>query len=165
MNSFSRTHIRNKDCVQVSIHSKVDMATMKEDPRETFENEVRKEGLRNTDEDEGSSVYSQDSDSEDAVAHKEKPEKIAVQEHNHVLIARLVVFTVLFLAAVGVSLATFFYLRGIEQEAFEDQVEADTEKITDAVVSAFGATLSATDAFVVKLVSYARESNNDTWPL
>jgi class 3 adenylate cyclase len=94
---------------------------------------------------------------------QEKKEEIAKAEDKAVFMLRLVVIAVLVMSAVGVSLAVFFYMRSTEDHEFEAQFESDSLKVLEAIGSTLDETLGATDAFIVKMIAYARYSNS-TWP-
>jgi hypothetical protein len=62
-----------------------------------------------------------------------------------------------------VALAVYFYIRASENREFEDQFEADATKVLAAIGASLDSSLSAVDAFVVSIVSYAK-ATNQTWP-
>ena len=63
----------------------------------------------------------------------------------------------------GVSWFVHQYIQEQEQSAFEHQFHSDAQKILDSFGKSLDDTLGATYAFITKLTSYAR-STNQSWP-
>jgi len=94
---------------------------------------------------------------------KEKQEEIAEKESIGVNRLRFVVLMCLVASSIAVSLSVFIFFRRAEIKNFEVQFTSDAEKVLEAVGRTIDDTLGATDAFIVKLVTYAKYSNS-TWP-
>ena len=88
-----------------------------------------------------------------------KNDAIAKKEDTAVNYLRLVVLFVLVSAAVGVSLAVYFYLHHAEQSTFEDQFESDASKIFAAIGTTLDNTLGPADALIVNVLAYAKATN------
>jgi class 3 adenylate cyclase len=89
--------------------------------------------------------------------------QIAKAEDNLVFWSRLIVLAVLVVSTVSVALVVYFYTSDSEEDEFERQFISDSQKVFEAVGTSLDLTLGAADAFVVKVLSYARYSNS-TWP-
>ena len=89
----------------------------------------------------------------------QKKDAIAKKEDTAVNYLRLVVLFVLVAAAVGVSLAVYFYLHHAEQASFEDQFESDASKIFAAIGTTLDNTLGPADALIVNVLAYAKATN------
>jgi hypothetical protein len=76
---------------------------------------------------------------------------------------RSLTFLVLILSAIATSLTVFFYITSTEKDEFETQYHSDANKVLESVGKALDNTLGATDAFIVKMIAYADDSNS-TWP-
>jgi hypothetical protein len=76
---------------------------------------------------------------------------------------RSLAFLVLIVSAIATSLAVFFYITSTEKDEFETQYNSDAKKVLESVGKALDDTLGATDAFIVKMIAYADDSNS-TWP-
>jgi hypothetical protein len=114
--------------------------------------------------DQDASCHSESEDSKAATMTPEEIEEIGKGESKAVFWSRIAVLAVLVAATVGVALSVFFYMSGSETDQFETQFNSDALKVQEAVGKSLDSTLGATDAFVVKLVAYARYSNCSTWP-
>jgi class 3 adenylate cyclase len=90
--------------------------------------------------------------------------QIANAENNLVFWIRMIVLAVLVVSTVTVALVVFFYTSDSEKDEFEEQFISDSLKVFEAVGTSLDLTLGAADAFIVKLVSYAKYSNS-TWPM
>lgn len=88
---------------------------------------------------------------------------IAKQENQNVFRLRLLVITVLLLSTIGVAVGVFLYVSRSEQQSFEQSFRDDSDKILDSVGIALDLSLGSVDAFLVSLVSYARDTNA-SWP-
>jgi hypothetical protein len=88
---------------------------------------------------------------------------LAKTETNTIRGLKLLVLLALSLSAVAVALAVYFYIRASENREFEDQFEDDATKVLAAIGASLDSSLSAVDAFVVSIVSYAK-ATNQTWP-
>jgi class 3 adenylate cyclase len=102
-------------------------------------------------------------DDQDVVMTKEKQEEIAESESKAVFWLRVVVLCVLVASTLSVVLGVYFYMSDAEEEEFENKFNSDAHKVVKAIGSTLDQTLGATDAFIVKMVTYARYSNSD-WP-
>jgi hypothetical protein len=100
---------------------------------------------------------------EDYARATEEQEEIAKSETKAVFWLRLAVMLVLTLSALSVALTVYFYTSGSEQDEFETQFTSDSVKVLESVGLTLDTTFGAADAFVLKLVAYARYSNS-TWP-
>jgi hypothetical protein len=94
---------------------------------------------------------------------EEEEEEIAKSETRAVFWLRLAVLLVLILSAAAVALSVYFYASGSEQDEFETQFTSDSVKVLESVGLTLDTTFGAADAFVLKLVAYARYSNS-SWP-
>ena len=70
---------------------------------------------------------------------------------------------VLVCSAVAVSVAVFFYTSRSEQEKFTSQFRSDAQKLLNGVGTNFVLTMSAADAFMLRVVAHAR-ATNASWP-
>ena len=94
---------------------------------------------------------------------KEQAKEIAKKESQIVQRLRILMLIALVCSAIAVSLAIYFYLHGAETEDFEIQFNSDAAKLLDSIGKTIDDTMGATDAFIVKMISYAHDSNS-TWP-
>ena len=83
---------------------------------------------------------------------------IARQENNAVMKWRLVMFAVLVLSMVGVAVGVFWYVDSGQRAEFQTQFEDDSFKTFEALGNSLDLKLGAIDAFVVSLVSYAKNA-------
>jgi Adenylate and Guanylate cyclase catalytic domain len=88
---------------------------------------------------------------------------IAKKETRAVNTWRCVMMAVLVLCAVGVAVVTYLYVSNSEEVEFEAKFEDGSTKVFESLGSSLDAKLGAIDAFVVALVSHARNTNK-TWP-
>jgi hypothetical protein len=95
---------------------------------------------------------------------RKEEEGIAQQEDKNVFRLRLLVITVLLASTIGVAVTVYLYITNAEQSTFENQFEGDSDKVLGAIGSALDLTLGSVDAFLIALVSYARDTNA-TWPM
>jgi class 3 adenylate cyclase len=102
-------------------------------------------------------------DDQDVIPTKEKQEEIAEGESKAVVWLRVLVLCVLVISTLSVVLGVYFYMSGAEEEDFENKFNSDADKVVKAIGKTLDQTLGATDAFIVKMVAYARYSNSD-WP-
>jgi class 3 adenylate cyclase len=89
--------------------------------------------------------------------------EIAEAESNLLFWIRMIVLAVLVLSTVSVALVVYFYTSDSEEDEFEEQFVSDSLKVFEAVGTSLDITFGAADAFILKVVSYARYSNS-TWP-
>ena len=94
----------------------------------------------------------------------EKPAKIGEEETAAVGRLKIVVLTVMLVSSIGVALASFFYLRTTEYKRFNIDFEDNAAKVVEAFASSVYTTLSAADAFLATVVSFAKYTNS-SWPL
>lgn len=92
-----------------------------------------------------------------------KKEEFARAESKAVHRIRLTVLITLLLSAIAVSLGVFFYLRNEEDKDLRDSFEGEATKVLTSLGKTLDETLGATDAFGVKMITYARNSNS-SWP-
>jgi hypothetical protein len=111
----------------------------------------------------GSEGESVGTDKEEYTKTTEEQEEIAKSETTAVFWLRLAVLLVMTLSAVAVALSVYFYTSGSEQDEFETQFTSDSIKVLESVGLTLDTTFGAADAFVLKLVAYARYSNS-SWP-
>jgi hypothetical protein len=96
-------------------------------------------------------------------ATPKEQETIAKDEDRAVFRLRLLVIGVLVASTVGVAFAVYYYISKSENREFEENFSADAKKVLDSLGSSLELTLSAVDALVVNIVSYAILSNS-SWP-
>lgn len=94
---------------------------------------------------------------------QEEKDEIAEAEARVVWRLRALVLISLLLSAVASSFGVLYYLRSSETAEFEDSFNSDAGKLLQTIGTVLDNTLGATDAFIVKLVSYAKASNS-SWP-
>jgi hypothetical protein len=111
----------------------------------------------------GSDGESVGTDKEEYTKTTEEQEEIAKSETTAVFWLRLTVLLVMILSALAVALSVYFYTSGSEQDEFETQFISDSVKVLESVGLTLDTTFGAADAFVLKLVAYARYSNS-SWP-
>jgi hypothetical protein len=95
---------------------------------------------------------------------QEEGPRIAQEEDKNVFRLRLLVITVLLAFTIGVAVTVYLYIKDAEQSTFEHQFEGDSDKVLGAIGSALDLTLGSVDAFLIAMVSYARDTNA-TWPM
>eukprot|EP00934_Nitzschia_sp_Nitz4_P002155 Nitzschia sp. Nitz4//scaffold6_size259037//151917//155608//NITZ4_001087-RA/size259037-processed-gene-0.270-mRNA-1//-1//CDS//3329556932//2155//frame0 len=88
---------------------------------------------------------------------------IAQQEQRNVFRLRMLVMLVLLASTIGVAIGVFMYVDNAEQRDFEEQYHDDSHKVLASIGTSLDLTLGAVDAFIVALVSYARDTNS-SWP-
>jgi hypothetical protein len=111
----------------------------------------------------GSDGESVGTDKEEYTKTPEEQEEIAKSETTAVFWLKLTVMLVMILSAVVVALSVYFYTSVSEQDEFEAQFTSDSVKVLESVGLTLETTFGAADAFVLKLVDYARYSNS-SWP-
>lgn len=94
---------------------------------------------------------------------QEQKEEIATGENKAVFWSRVVVLLVLLASAIGVAVAVYCYMSKSETDEFETQFNSDAAKVLEEVGKSLDNTLGATDAFIVKMIAYARNSDSQ-WP-
>lgn len=109
------------------------------------------------------SMPSSSNDVSREVKGSEEPAGIAQEENKNVFRLRLLVISVLVASTIGVAVGVFLYVSGAEQSDFESQFEDDADKVLESIGTTLALTLGSVDAFLVALVSYARDTNS-TWP-
>lgn len=77
--------------------------------------------------------------------------------------SRALILSVLACSTIGVAFGVYYYVKGQEERAFEDQFEEDSLKVLESIGTSLDFTLGAVDSFIVNEVSFA-ESHNWTWP-
>ena len=102
-------------------------------------------------------------DDDTPTANLEKEEEIALRESKAIGGLRSVVFGLLFVSMVLVATFTYIFTSRVEVTEFEHQFEEDANKILQSVGASVDSTMAAVDAFVIGILSYARETNQ-TWP-
>lgn len=100
---------------------------------------------------------------ENASITKEEKEEIATRESKAIFRLRIAVLFTLLASTVVVSCAINYYLRNSETIEFQNSFGNEAEKLLKAVGRIIDGTLGASDAFIVKIVTYARNSNS-SWP-
>jgi hypothetical protein len=125
-----------------------------------MENEREEHDVSTNSEREDTSVGGDD---QDVIMTKEKQEEIAEGESKAVFWLRVLVLCVLVISTVSVVLGVYFYMSGAEEDEFETKFNSDAHKVVKALGNTLDQTLGATDAFIVKTVTYARYSNSE-WP-
>jgi hypothetical protein len=95
----------------------------------------------------------------------EEDEALEIAKNDTIAVVILIVTTlvVLVCSALGVALATYFYISKSEQSNFESQFHDDTQKIFESIESTIDKTLGLFDGLAVTMVSYARASGEE-WP-
>lgn len=88
---------------------------------------------------------------------------IAKSENTAVSRIRLIVIGVLVTCTVGVAFAVWYLTTSAEQNKFEENFGDDATKVFEALGSTLALSMSAIDAFVVGIVSFARYTNS-SWP-
>ncbi|KAL7572637.1 hypothetical protein ACA910_010388 [Epithemia clementina (nom. ined.)] len=88
---------------------------------------------------------------------------IAKRETKQIFRLRVLVFSVLFLSMVLVSVVTYYYTSTNEQTGFEEAFKDNAGKVLQSLGASLDKALAGVDAFVVSMLSYARETNQ-TWP-
>jgi len=99
-------------------------------------------------------------DEEDA---KEQP-MIANKESKAVRRNKCLVMAMLAFSAIGVGLATYFYIRNSEESKFEDDFESSAHKVLEAIGKSLEKTSKSLDSLTVAIVSHVRDTNQQ-WPL
>jgi class 3 adenylate cyclase len=94
---------------------------------------------------------------------QQQREEIAKGESKAVFYLRSLTFLVLIVSAISISLCVYFYMTDTEKDEFETQYHSDAHKVLESVGKALDNTLGATDAFIVKMMAYA-DNSNSTWP-
>ncbi|CAB9523055.1 Receptor-type guanylate cyclase gcy [Seminavis robusta] len=96
-------------------------------------------------------------------SNQEKREEIAKSESKAVFWLRMLVLFLLACSAIAVVVAVYLYMSNQEEREFETKFENDATKVYESVGKTLDHVLGSTDAFVVKMLSYA-EASNSTWP-
>jgi hypothetical protein len=118
------------------------------------------------------SIYEDDNDSviscsagDDSTpgSQSDQSESIAKAETKDLFRLKFIVVTVLVCSAVGVALWAYLYVTWNEQALFEKQFDGDTDKILQALGTAWDKTLGLMDGLAITFVSSARDKNQ-TWP-
>lgn len=109
----------------------------------------------------------------DALKHKPPvQEEIAAKESRWVFRLRTATFCFLLLAAIGVALVTFFYVRNAEETQMKEKFHDNAHKVQEAIGTLLENTLKAVDSFTVAMTSYAAstvgetsgQTNTTAWP-